>query len=576
MLRFALFLVLAASAHAQLSTQQKLDDFRTVVSLFNKQYGPYEWKKLAFGADLLKASEWEERVRATRNDIEFFEVMVQWVAALQDSHSAYAVPSNFVARLGFRADFYGGRALVDELQVANLPVRAGDELISIDGVTVEQWLRHAEPFAPMANPDSRRRLALQWFSERPQNRYPRAAEVPAASRVVVRRGTDEPQEFTLTWIRTGTPLSTVGPIPDLYSKGPRRPAGEAAVEESAPEARPILLDAPWLAPVESLRWIEAPRMVRGAGQRAPYFALPANFQLRLGASQTDNLVSGTFEAQGRRIGYLRIPSMTPVGAILPGFLFQQDLDRTLALVEREMTFFEANTDGLMIDVMRNPGGLVSYSEELTRRVIPGRFRTLGFELRATLGWVNTFRNALTLARLQGAPAWATQQLEGTLRSVETAYGENRGRTGAIPIGISTGLDMTGVDGAYTKPLIVLVDGFSASGGDFFPAVIQDAGRGLIVGERTNGAGGNVASFAAGTMSEATVTVTQSLMNRAADVGTADLPAAPYVENIGVRPDRPLTFMTPENLTQNGRPFLDAAVGILVEHIRTASPYVPKP
>jgi len=49
-------------------------------------------------------------------------------------------------------------------------------------------------------------------------------------------------------------------------------------------------------------------------------------------------------------------------------------------------------------------------------------------------------------------------------------------------------DASGAILAYTKPLIVLVDEFSVSGADQFPSVIQDAGRGPIVGIRTMGAG----------------------------------------------------------------------------------------
>ena len=50
--------------------------------------------------------------------------------------------------------------------------------------------------------------------------------------------------------------------------------------------------------------------------------------------------------------------------------------------------------------------------------------------------------------------------------------------------------------------------------------------------------------------------TNSLVVRKDPVVTSDYPAAPYIENIGVRPDIPLEFMTRENLLQNGRPPLE--------------------
>ncbi|MBY0373256.1 MAG: hypothetical protein K2Q23_04630, partial [Bryobacteraceae bacterium] len=500
-----------------------------MVSLYAKQYGPYEWKRDAIGFDLLNVAPWEERVRRSTSDLEFYEIMVQYVAAMRDSHAVYTLPTNFVATLGFRADLYEGRARIDELTGVRDPrVRIGDELVSVDDRTVEEWIAVFDPFQNSANPDSRRRVSTQWITERPQTRYPRAHEVGPTARVVIRGADGELVTLELPWIRSGTPFIENGPVVD--------PKVAAARKAAAADSTPLFVDEPWMQPIAPFRMIQVPgpEAVRGSGQRAPLFALPAGFQRRLGTAPNDNLFSGVFESGGRRIGYLRIPQMSPVGQT-PGLLTGADLERTYALVDQEVAFFQANTDGVILDVMRNPGGLVTYTEELLRRFIPGRFRTIGFEIRPTITWLNQFNNALTFARLFGAPAWQVTQLEGIVRDLNSAYREQRGRTGPIAVGISTGLDIVGTPAAYTKPLIVLVDGFSASGGDFFPAVIQDAGRGLIVGERTSGAGGNVVAASAGFYSEGTTRVTQSLMNRKSDIRTPDLPAAPYVENIGVRP-----------------------------------------
>ena len=57
------------------------------------------------------------------------------------------------------------------------------------------------------------------------------------------------------------------------------------------------------------------------------------------------------------------------------------------------------------------------------------------------------------------------------------------------------------------------------------------------------------------------------MNRKNPVVTEDYPAAPYVENIGVRPEITVDYMTRDNLMQNGRPFVDAFVTAMVDHIR---------
>jgi C-terminal processing protease CtpA/Prc len=114
--------------------------------------------------------------------------------------------------------------------------------------------------------------------------------------------------------------------------------------------------------------------------------------------------------------------------------------------------------------------------------------------------------------------------------------------------------------------MVLIDELSASGGDSFPAMVQDNKRGILYGYRTMGAGGSVFGTGAGAYSEGFTTITQSLMNRQNDVVTPDYPAAPYIENIGVRPDVESDYMTRDNLLQNGRPFVEGFVSTMVDHI----------
>jgi C-terminal processing protease CtpA/Prc len=96
----------------------------------------------------------------------------------------------------------------------------------------------------------------------------------------------------------------------------------------------------------------------------------------LGGLATDLFFSGTFEAGGKRIGFLRIPSFLPT-----------NINLAINQFAGEIIFFQQNTDGLIIDDMRNPGGSVSYCEFLLTLLMPNTFRTLGFEIRATASWV---------------------------------------------------------------------------------------------------------------------------------------------------------------------------------------------
>jgi hypothetical protein len=124
--------------------------------------------------------------------------------------------------------------------------------------------------------------------------------------------------------------------------------------------------------------------------------------------------------------------------------------------------------------------------------------------------------------------------------------------------------------AYTKPLIVLVDDFSISAGDIFPAMLQDNQRGPLVGTRTNGAGGSISGWAAGIYSESSTTNTNTLVTRIAPVEIPGYPIAHYVENIGAHADIPLEYMTRENLLSRGRGFVEGFTQAILEQIRADS------
>ena len=91
--------------------------------------------------------------------------------------------------------------------------------------------------------------------------------------------------------------------------------------------------------------------VNGFGAQVPIFAasLPSNFNLRLGRSPTDPFFSGVFVADRHVIGFIRIPSYAPTNPTAALIAFQN-----------EIAFFQANTEALVIDEMRNPGGSVGY------------------------------------------------------------------------------------------------------------------------------------------------------------------------------------------------------------------------
>ncbi len=534
----ALFLL-----HAQTSADQRRVDFEQLAASVAKTYAPYQWKIDAFGYDALRLKPWLDRVAQVKDDLEYYELCMEYITSLRDLHSGYFLNSDFTAELPIYVDLYDGKPLIEfidrlSLPQSRFPFQVGDEIISVDGVTPRQWIDKVSKLQSFANPRATERWALDQIAWRVQAALPRAHEIGDTARVLVKRASTGAEEtYFLPWTKNGTPLTTIGPVPT-----PSRAAAQPQAVVSGSRRDTLIT-----------RRTPAPKRLRGFGLTPPVFNLPSNFVLR----RSDSIYSGSYQSAGYRIGYLRIPQF-PSGA---------SGSALLRAIDTEVAWLRANTDGLVLDVMRNPGGDVCVTNEALRRFLYYPFRTVGDEIRPTLEIVQWFRDD---ADANTDPV-AQIFLDGFLHDVETAYHEYRGITGQLPVcGLS--LDLQPVQGAYDKPMIVLIDEFSTSSGDVFPAVLQDAGRALMVGMATAGGGGLSLDYPVGFYTEGTVTLSYSLGTRSREYQKPGLPPAPYIENIGALPDIEIDFMTRQNLLTGGKDFVDAFTQAIVDQIlRSTAP-----
>ena len=211
----SVLMLLATAAFGQLTMDQKVSDFMNVVAIYDKNYGPYEWKRDAIKFDLLNVSPWLTKIAATKSDLDFYDVMVSYVASLNDAHDYYALPSNFTARLNFGVDIYDGKLLVDTINRLRLPASEfgfvnGYELVSIDGQDAQKILDGLLQYDVAANPRSTRRLSAQYLTLRPQAVIPHAIDVPEISIVVFRRPDGKLESYRIPWTKSGLPLTSVG------------------------------------------------------------------------------------------------------------------------------------------------------------------------------------------------------------------------------------------------------------------------------------------------------------------------------------------------------------------------------
>ena len=565
---------------AQLTPEQRSLDFQSLSAMFARRYAPVDWKKQVFGFDLLDIKPWLTRVAAAKDDLEFYEIEAEYVARLNDIHTGFQVNSTFAASLGFTVDIYDGKVLVDSINRGLLPVRdypfaIGDELVSVDGKSAEDWIALFSKYRQRANLSNTRRAAAGQITSRSQAVFPRAVEIGDSAVVEIRRAGGDVATYTIPWNKSGYPITSVARAP--------MPKKAAARDTGAPDYVRLLDEFhSWKLPENDLQMQPLPfaapsedgepqKYTLGYGSRTPVIraGFPSNFVVRRGLSSADFHYSGTYTSGGHTIGYLRIPNFAPTSTLT-----------AVRELETEILYFQNNTDGLVVDVMRNNGG-GCYMLDVAAHLIPYPFYFFGEQVRPTQDRLNSYAALLELAKLLQADQWIINTYDRAVTAMQVAMAEGRTLTDPIPACTQTNSNgAPTMDGnlptpiVYTKPMIVLVDEFSTSAADIFPAMIQDNGRAPLVGHTTNGGGGSVSGYQTGFYSESLSTNTNSLVVRKNPIVTAEYPTAPYVENIGARPEVALEYMTLENLLNGGRTFVQQFTDVLVGMIenRTRNPF----
>ncbi|MDX2151589.1 MAG: S41 family peptidase [Bryobacteraceae bacterium] len=562
--------IFALTLNAQMTPAQKVADFTSMSQFYVRHYTPANWKIEQFGFDLSDLRPWLPRVLATKDDLEYYDVVIDYLASLRDGHISYTLPSNFQAYLRFDVDIYDGKTLIEFISPTfnqrDFPIEVGDEVVSVDGVTSEEWIRRFTKYGENANPRATRRQAADYITFRPQVLIPTAPNVGETARVVIRKPSGEEATYDIPWQKFGVPLTKLPP-----TSGPRLAGGTLSfVRDRSERLQEIgrkwgIWMGPRQAEDEALTPVEqeireaqvgqahpVDQALIALGSPAPLYDPPAGFRLRLGARQGDQFVSGTFPVDGQTVGWIRVYTFSPSNTAAALTQFRQ-----------EITEMQQSTSALVIDVMHNPGGNLCYAVELMRFLAQRPFWGVGYWVKPTQTWKNFFDNRV-LNITANTPQWEREALQSYSTAFNAAF-ERGEETGVFPICTSS-LSVQPQDVTYTKPVILLTNDFSVSAGDAFPAMFQDAERGKIVGMRTGGLGGNVNSYFSTGVTEASLSITRSLLVRERAF-PSPLGMTRFIENAGVQPDVELDIMTREDLITGGQPFVNG----WVEEVRTVLP-----
>lgn len=241
-------------------------------------------------------------------------------------------------------------------------------------------------------------------------------------------------------------------------------------------------------------------------------------------------------AAGKTIGVIRIRS----------YSFESDVfyNRAATSFSNIVNQMQESTDALVIDQLNNPGGSVFYLYALASSLSPQPLATPRHVMSITPAEVSQCVSTnKVLAQIQTdeeARMMVGEVIHGypvSLQFVQfyRAYCQTfiedwaKGQKMSRPFWIA-GVDQINPapNGAYTKPIMVLVNELDFSGGDFFPTILQDNKRATIFGVRTSGAGGYVHEFTFPNLLGIDVfRVTQSIAYRSSQNP---------IENLGVTPD----------------------------------------
>ena len=602
-LTLAALVCLACVSPAQLTHQQKQDDFRQLVGMYDKHYAPYAWKRDAFGFDLLQMQPWFEQVNSSKDDLAFYDICLRYVASLNDSHDEFTLPSGYEAYVPITADIYDGRVLIDfidrtALDVKTYPFAIGDEILALDGRTVADWIASLGVYSAngRGNPVSRDRIAVAAMLDRYQGWNTYASDIRAGDKAIllVKSQNGTTSTYAVPWVTIALPFTQQGRVPNpggkpfsvktAFSespvKRPMREIGRATTnewgiwtgEEAPHEATQVPRGMEKLESAQDFSALMPDHVVAGSlapfSSKFPRFNPPPGFRLRLGARSTDEFVTGTFPAGNKLVGFIRSPSFSPASQT-----------NALAQFRSEIQFLQQNTSGLVIDLLGNGGGSLCYTNSLVQYLSPQPFQTVSVKLRATEQWLLTLESLLVSLESKGGSQADIDITNEWIEQTQAALAQNRGDTDPIylysPVLCNGGgglvyppATLNGNNIAYTKPILLLTDSFTLSAAESFSAILQDIHRVSVYGTRTDGGGGNVVAYnyATGAYAEGSIRVTQSLEVRNHDITTPDLPPAPYIENIGIQPDFFADYQTKTNLLTGGRPFVTGfvnAIGSLI-------------
>jgi hypothetical protein len=531
-----------------LRQQKMLATLYQVASVFAEQYAPLEWKQKEFQLDLKReydAAKAEIIANPGISTREFQDIIYRLTAAMKDYHVSVSFHSTERAVLPFAVTQAGGKyflAFIDreKLPESVFPFQVGDEVVAFNGTPTAQAVRALAAEKGAIVPETDLRLAELFLTNR---RRSRGDQVPhGRARIILRTKADKLAQVVMPWdyipelVDPEVPLRGAS-LDWLEPSSPMPPPVSGKAGVAAPAARDLkglsdmlgaartgagaalgLLGRALDGAIHPLAGLFA--KMRSEDAENPYMiGAKKSFVPYLGKVLWQTKKDDLFHAyifqtkDGRKAGFIRIPSYDA------GY---KEVKAFAAIMKK----FQAETDALVIDQVSNPGGSLFYLYALVSHLtdkplaVP-RHRLIvgeGDAHEAAEQLIEMMREQQGLSKKKKKTAKeAAEEKEAKEKGVGGSgypltpkfimgmlqhsqfvlnqFNEGKRFTDAAPeMGVDAIDPAAKADERYTKPILLLTNALDLSGGDFFPAILQDNGRAVTLGVRTSGAGGMVRPY----------------------------------------------------------------------------------
>ncbi|MCB1111080.1 MAG: protease-like activity factor CPAF [Chlamydiales bacterium] len=446
---------------------------------FSVQYAPADWKRQHSGWDLkTEIIQTLERIRDPQNVSvkKFQRVIRDFIYSMSDYHVNVRFHSTEMATLPFTIKGANGRYFLSSIDRTLLsplvfPFNVGDELIAFDGHPIAEavdQLRLQE--LDRGNPHTDGLFAEMLFTKR---FGALGMEVPKGPVTVKVRSllTGNASSYQLIWRYSPEKVASI-PV------------------EAKAMATHFLEQKTLLSPLADVIGNTEDGML---GSRKSF--IPALGKIWWQTDNSNPFHAYLFEGDDHRlIGYIRIKDYI-------GF------DEEVMEFAKIIDFLQEHSEALVIDQVDNPGGIVFYLYSLASMLADEPLITPRHRMSITQADIGEAVQMLPLLESIQSDEQAQSTFGDTLFGTVVTHQMTQfflnyfrflidewsaGRT------LTTPYYLWGVDQInphpftrYTKPILLLTNGLDLSGGDFFPAIMQDNKRVVILGTRTAGAGGYV-------------------------------------------------------------------------------------